>query len=279
MLSRSARRSVAPALLAALAAACGGGGQPDAAPPLGDAEARAAIVTELVTRPEQRSGTVRFAIHDIAGGRTEASVEGVADYDQQRYVSRLEVNRADVVASYDVAVVRGFKYEKVLKISSAGARTPSFEPTWSSPESWAPEKEAYRSVPYLPIPFVGDHSFDVREETGGFAEARQREVVDAVLLSLSRVGAEVQRGDPTMHYKLTFDRERAKGALADVLARGVFSFPPAAPASEEIDVWIDGQGRIRRYVRSVSTGSRREFELWDFGKPGPVSIPGDLRPR
>jgi len=279
MLTRFPRRFLTAALMTSLAAACGGGEQPDDVVLLSDGEARAAIVTELVTPPERRSGTVRFAIYDIAEGRTESSVEGVADYDQQRYLSRLELNRPDVVASYDVAVVGGFRYEKLLSISSAGAKTPSFKPTWSSAESWAPEKEAYRSIPYLPMPFVGDHYFDVRQEEAGLAEARQREAVDAVIVNLSRMGTETHRGDQTTHYKLTFDRDRARQALSDALARGAFAFPPAAPASEEVDVWIDDQGRIRRYVRVLSSESRREHELWDFGKPNPVSIPNDLRAR
>ena len=276
VLTRLARM---PVVVAALAAACGGGDQPDQVVALGDAEARAAIVTELVTPPDKRSGTVRFAIYDLAGGRTEVSVEGVADYDQQRYVSRLEVNRPDVVASYEVAVVGGFKYEKLLKISSSGARTPSFEPRWSSPESWAPDKEAYRSIPYLPVPFVGDHSFDVRQPGAGMPDGRQREVVDAVIAGVSRVGAEQQRGEETVHYRVTFELARAKRALIAELARGLFTFPPAAPATEEVDVWIDGRGRIRRYVRDVSSASRREHELWDYGKPGPVSVPRGLPPR
>ena len=72
----------------------------------------------------------------------------VADFDHQRYVSRLEVDRPDVVASYDIAVIDGLKYEKVLKVKNA-AGSPRFKPQWSSGESWAPEKEAFPSVPYV----------------------------------------------------------------------------------------------------------------------------------
>lgn len=90
-------------------AACGGGGggagggdSEEAGPPLGESEARAAIVTELLAQPEKQVGIVRFAVHDSG-----TEIEGVADYDHQRYLSRLEVKRPDMVASYDRRGERG----------------------------------------------------------------------------------------------------------------------------------------------------------------------------
>lgn len=254
-------------------AACGGGRGGDSdegGPPLGESEARAAIVTELLAQPEKRVGIVRFAVHDSG-----TEIEGVADFDHQRYLSRLEVNRPDVVASYDIAVVDGVKYEKVLEIKSA-AKSPRLKPRWSEGESWAPEKEGFPSVPYVPLPFVGEPGSDIRRDLAGFDDARRRQVIDGTIAGLSNHGPETRRGQPTIKYTLTFDRGKAEALLRDDIARGLISIAPASPTMIEVDVWIDGRGRLRAYKPRVGN-SGREYELWDYGNPSAVKLPDDLR--
>jgi len=269
----TARRAGLWAVVAVLVAgaACGDGRQKEApVPPLGESEARTAIVSELLAQPEARSGTVRFAIR-----APDLDVEGVADYDRQRFVSRAELDRADVSASYDVAVIDGVKYEKLLEIRNVG-QTPDFTPTWSSAESWAPEKEAIPSVPYPRLPLVGEPGFDIRRDVDGFDDARRRQVVESIISSFSRVGDEVRHDEPTVQYRLTLDRARVEEVLGDELTRGLVQIAPAAPGTIDLDVWIDHRGRLR----AVHLGaSQVTYEWWDYGQPGAVSIPGDLKLR
>lgn len=272
---------VAVAVLSGLLVAVGCGGEQQEAnvPPLGDEEARGALLTELLLPPEQRSGTLRFAVRSVEGQATTLSVRGVADHDRQRYVSRMEVTRPDVEAAYDVAVIDGLRYEKLLRIRSA-AGSAAFEPQWSSPDPWAPST-SLPSLPYVPVPFVGEPGWDIRRGAGNVDEARRREVLDAMLTGFSRMGADRHRGAPAVHYRLTFDREKAKTLLAAEVARGLVVIPPAGPGSRDVDAWIDHQGRLVRYVWPVSDASRLEYEFWDHGKPSAVEVPDGLevRPR
>ena len=269
---------VAAVVVATTAIACGGGGGGDGtetgSPPLADAQARAAIVNQLAARPEEQRGVVRFRFSVISEGRAQSMVQGVADYDQQRYLSRLEIDRPDVVATYDHAVIEGNTYEKLLKMQRPGS--PKFEPRWSSPEPWSPDKNNLGVVPLLRVPYIGDYYFEFRGDAANLDESRRRSLLDAVLISVTRVGGETLRGASTVHYRLVFDRERAKEALKDELARSVFSFPEALDASDEADVWVDHQGRIRKYAHATSTTSRVEWEFWDYGNPDPVDVPDDL---
>ncbi|MCA1672000.1 MAG: hypothetical protein LC799_07285 [Actinobacteria bacterium] len=261
------------ALIANAAAACGGGdGSEENRPPLGEPDARAAIVTELLTQPEARSGIVRFAVHDAG-----TAVEGVADFDHQRYVSRLDVDRSDVVASYDVAVIEGLRYEKILKIENASG-SPAFKGQWSSGESWAPDKEAFPSVPYVPLPFVGEPGSDIRRDLEGFDSSRTRQVLEAVIAGFSNRGPETRRGEPTVKYTLSFDRGKVEALLGDELARGLVLLAPGSPAIIQVDVWIDHQGRLRAY-KPTGGNFTREYELWDYGKPSALEVPGELRVR
>lgn len=261
---------VAAAVVAALlAVACGGGGEDkrEDVPPPTDEAARAAIVDALLALPEQGTGSLRFSIR-----LPSTSVDGVADYDRRRFVSRLEIDRPEMQAAYDVAVIEGLRYEKLLRIRTPG-RTPDFTPRWSSPEPWRPTT-ALPATPYLFVPFVGEVESDIRTRTTGFNDARRREVLAAVLVGFTNVGTDRLRDTSTVHYRLTLDRDKAKALLAAELARGFLSIPPSAPATQDVDVWIDHRGRIRRYVTSTL-----EVELWSHDKPPSVEVPGDLEVR
>jgi len=271
-----ARRLIGAVLVAAfLTAACSGGGHEEGGgTPLGDDAARTAILDQLLAQPEQGSGTVRFAFRSIFRGDATMSVEGVADYDQQRYLSRLEIEQPDT--AYEVAVIAGFRYEKLLYIKTPGA--PDIKPQWSSAERWSPGG-ASTSVPYVPLPFVGEAGRDVRRDLSGFDDARRRSVVDATIVGFARIDAGRQRGSSTVRYRLTFDRDRAKAVLAPELARGLLSIGPEQPASQDVDVWIDHTGRLRRYALPLTAGTTLDFELWDHGAPPAVAVPSDLKLR
>ena len=105
------------------------------------------------------------------------------------------------------------------------------------------------------------------------------------------VGPDTTRGEPTTRYRAAVDPARASAQLPAAL-RGHAPTSGAAPASLPADVWIDGQGRLRKLVitadesASAATGKGPSapaaappgpmtitLELWDFGIPVEVSAP------
>jgi hypothetical protein len=274
---RRARKLIGSVLVAAsLTAACAGDGDdPGGGPALADEAAGIAILDQLLASPDQGSGTVRFAFRSTFRGTTTMSVQGVADHDQQRYVSRLELLEHPE-AAYDVAVIAGFRYEKLLSVKTPGA--PDRKPQLSSAERWSPVG-ASMSVPYVPLPFVGEAGRDMRWELDGFNAGRRRDVADVTIVGFTRIGVDKQRGSPTVQYRLTFSRDGAKVALAPELASGLLSIGPEQPSSREVDVWIDHTGRLRRYVLPLAAGTTLDFEFWDYGAPPAVVVPSDLKLR
>ena len=127
----------------------------------------------------------------------------------------------------------------------------------------------------MPLPFVGEPGSDIRRDLAGFDDARRRQVIDGTIAALSTHGPETLRGQPTTKYTLTFDRGRAEALVRDEIARGLISIPPASPTTIEVDVWIDGRGRLRAYEPRAGN-SRWEYELWDYGNPSAVKLPDDL---
>ena len=99
------------------------------------------------------------------------------------------------------------------------------------------------------------------------------------------VGPDTVRGEATTRYRGTVDAQR----VAQQLPAG--AGPDAGRAAREVgsvpaDLWIDGQGRLRKLVLTVD-GSKLEgapatapigiatvtLELWDFGTPVDASAP------
>jgi len=108
------------------------------------------------------------------------------------------------------------------------------------------------------------------------------------------VGPDTTRGEPTTHYRGAVDPTKAAAQLPEAIRAHA---PPAAagPASLPADLWIDGQGRLRKLVitEHSAAGSAEDsavvppagpgpttitletitLELWDFGIPVEVSAP------
>lgn len=51
-----------------------------------------------------------------------------------------------------VAIIDGFRFEKLLRIRST-AGSPAFRPQWSSAERWKPST-LLPDLPYVPVPYL-----------------------------------------------------------------------------------------------------------------------------
>ncbi len=101
---------------------------------------------------------------------------------------------------------------------------------------------------------------------------------------VQELGGEDLDGEATTHYRLTADVGRA-AAAADGDVRGSIS---ALGSTVDLEVWIDGQGRVRRVLQrtplqqSPLLGDRGlegtlsvTVDLFDFGQPVDISEPSD----
>jgi hypothetical protein len=104
------------------------------------------------------------------------------------------------------------------------------------------------------------------------------------------LGREDVRGDRTTHYRVTVDLEQAIEAAPEESRESLRDALAMYDAAEfEMEVWIDDDGRVRRYrqtvdpaaLESLPTGAVSagpitvEFEFYDFGADVDVSPPPD----
>jgi hypothetical protein len=108
--------------------------------------------------------------------------------------------------------------------------------------------------------------------------------------AITTVGHEVVRGTRTTHYQATTDLERAASRLpADQQATVRQIIDKVGIHNAVVNVWIDGQGRIRRYHYAFDYSTAKPqtglpggalpkslaltLELYDFGAPVSISVP------
>ena len=115
----------------------------------------------------------------------------------------------------------------------------------------------------------------------------------AVSGDVALVGPDITRGEPTTHYRGSIDPSKVKAQLPEALRPHPSTGGGASAPNLPADLWIDGQGRLRKLVISggptglapfggsattrPSTASTEEstitLELWDFGVPVEVTAP------
>lgn len=131
-------------------------------------------------------------------------------------------------------------------------------------------------------------AFDPAKAGGvpGLAELAQvaQDPAAAILLlpcvsqTVSRVGQEDVRGQPSTHYAVTLD-------LANTSRLGPDQQPTATALAKQlgtttlpVDVWVDAQGRVTRYTQTVSPATSGEtiattVDLYDYETPATVTAP------
>ncbi|MEV4423138.1 hypothetical protein AB0L40_24640 [Patulibacter sp. NPDC049589] len=105
---------------------------------------------------------------------------------------------------------------------------------------------------------------------------------------IETVGKEDVRGEPTTHYRATIDYARypslAKPADRAAAKAGVEQLIKLSGSrTSPMEVWVDGDGRVRRIRQTVGTqltpGKKatitQDYELYDFGHQVDVQLPPD----
>ena len=107
------------------------------------------------------------------------------------------------------------------------------------------------------------------------------QALKAASAGVTKVGAEQVRGEDTTHYRGTFDETAAlakvSGAAKDLLTA---AFKGSDVTAVPFDAWVDGQGRLRRVVQTLtlspggsSVKTTSTTEVFDFGSAVQVSAP------
>ncbi|GIU95565.1 MAG: hypothetical protein KatS3mg012_2022 [Gaiellaceae bacterium] len=280
------------AALAALSAACGGSGGTGAT--AGEPISFEQLSQAASTSAEATSGRFSFTL-EVSSPELEQELgfsgEGAFDATAERSSFSADL-------SSFMALLGG------LFAGVSGGDGPDFD----DPSLWTIEIVRDGSQTFMKLPAIASKLPDgkvwVRVEDGELVEAAglklqefdrftgadPKQLLD-VLRELSGeievVGREALRGVETTHYRATVDAESiAKSAsketgddLGDLTDRLVGQ---SGLSEVPIDVWIDGDGILRKVVLDVeatqpgsSAPSRAllGFELWDLGEPVTIELP------
>lgn len=171
-------------------------------------------------------------------------------------------------------------------------------PDFEDPSLWQIEVVQDGSVSYVRFPAVSEELPEgtswIRSDgqgvkVGGFefgeltdaASADPRELLgmlEAAGGDVEAIGVEQLRGAQVTHYRATLDPAKAAtttgaiGPFAEGLQAGVDEVP--------VDVWLDGDGLVRKLEVSFSAEDRGQvgsasmsFELWDYGQDVEIDLP------
>lgn len=223
---------------------CGGGGLD------GSAVAQAAQST-------QAAGTARLSFNAVAAGMT---LHGGGVVDMQDRAAAISVTLPQGTLQ---AVTRGtrlyLKFPPGLR-NGSGARTP-----WVTVELGAVARA--KGIDLGALQSIGDPNGTLDQ----LASAGQ----------VQRVGSETVRGVPTTHFKAVVDLRkvpaRAPVAQRAAVRRSVEQMIRLLGRSSlPVEVWLDGQKRLRREQLSIPVGGlpvKETVELYDFGAAATVTPP------
>lgn len=88
---------------------------------------------------------------------------------------------------------------------------------------------------------------------------------EAGLESVEEVGADEVGGDPTTHYRLEVDAQKAMGASGQPTV-------PGLPDTLTYDVWLDAEDRMRRIVYELG-GNRATVDMTAWGEDVTIQAP------
>lgn len=246
------------ALVAAIAAGCGGG---SSSGPSNHAAAGSTLSSEdllLAANRTMRSGGVRVAITASAAGQ---SFSGGGYFD-------LTSRRGDLTLTIpgQGAIREVFVWPVVyLQLPPAARKSLPAGKSWARLDVEKAAKS--QGIDLSSLSNSGD-------PTQGLSQLRGAD-------QITEVGHDVVRGTPTTHYHAIIDLRRAAAKA-----------PPAQRAAAErtigrlvqitghskvpVDVWLDGQHRIRRERFALPTGGlsvEMTMDLYDFGAQQTVTPP------
>lgn len=225
--------------------------------------------------PTSAQEVVRGAVEATAdGGAARVSMSGIIESaDGPQAVT------ADGVA--DVARSRG-RFDMDLTAFGLGAVEVVFDGA-----------VIYLSVPSevlpIPTPWASIDVDRLAAEGGagileGLRGADPTQVLDLLgaATDVEELGEEEVRGVSTTHYRFTIDVEAALESLPEEARQALGAFSSAlADTRAPAEVWIDGEGRVRRLssVLELGGGSGQEstlnLEMYDYGTTAPIEIPAE----
>ena len=234
------------------------------------ADPRAAAVRAL-SRPagggsDSARYLIRYALEAPGHRREVGTFEGTADFRRQRFLARARFfpeGERDP-RELDVFVFGRWQYERA-----------SGEPGWGrrflQPQNFG--------TPTPELAVVGRRGSELSGAAYRSDEELKRQIVDALAADVVLVGRDDQRGARAWHYRVTLDPERATSRLSEPVRAELRSWSEGDDR-RDVDVWLDGRGRLRRisilFADESGLGPHVENEFWDFGGPGRIDLPPDL---
>jgi hypothetical protein len=281
------------ALLALVAAGCGGGGPSSTATlePIGFEQ----LAQSASTSADATSGRFSFDLSMSFPGTDEPfAFSGEGAFDEPSGRASFAVDLSSLAK-----LLGGF-------VAGLGGTSASDLPDFDDPSGWKIDLVQDGTVGYVRLPAfdeqlpegktwiradaadVSTSGFDVGE-LGQFAKSDPRDVLGtlrAVTSDVETVGSEELRGVETTHYRATIDPAQlgklaagkdptATQALVDRLAQSGLGPVP-------VDVWLDASGLVHKLSMSfeateASTSRSSEvamsFELWDYGQAVDIELP------
>jgi len=288
-----ARRLCGLLLVAACAVAvagCGGGGTSASgvsAEPISLRE----LASSASTSADASSGRFSFDVSFGMPGTDERfDLSGEGAFDQASNRSSLSVDMSSL-AKLLGGLAAGF-----------GATGSGDLPNFDDPAGWKLEAVKDGNVDYVRLPAVDDRlpagkswirgsggkidAAGLGLEQFSFTNGHPRDVLEALRAvsgEVETVGTEDLRGVETTHYRAEIDPAKVVAGGAGTTAGLLDQITSQAQVkTAPIDVWIDGDGLVRKVLLDVvatRTGSADEghasiaFELWDYGEDVGIEPP------
>jgi hypothetical protein len=132
---------------------------------------------------------------------------------------------------------------------------------------------------------VGSEELEEAQALGQGDPRQQLDALRAVSGDVATVGQERVRGASTVHYTATLDYRRYADLLRDEgldeAAEEIEQATEVTGDTMPVEVWIDEQGRVRRFDQVVSMASpgvpeshlRMSVEIYDFGIRPQIELP------
>ena len=230
---------------------------------------RRAAVEALARRPQDVAGSARYFVRytlETPGVRRDiGTYEGSADFQRQRFLARGRFDPEDGPAEeVEVFVFAQWQYVRSAADRQWGRR-------FLQPQNIG--------TPTPELTIVGRRGDRLAAPAyAGDLEVR-RQIVDALVASVSPVGRDEQHGAATWHYRVAVDGDRAASLLPEPVRREMRGWEEGQ-GRRDLDLWLDARGRLRKlsifYPDEQGLGFRVENEFWDFGGPGRIDLPADL---
>lgn len=246
---------------------------PAPAGPTVPAEDRLRVLNALASRPQDMTGTARYAIRTYAVGPANhplvTSVEGLADFDHERYsaeVFHFDPSNGASRGPSEFFVAADVIYEHVAIGWVPGTKPPQ--------EIGSP----------LPLPpllgYIHNHGVAVY----AYDRAARRTLVEGLVSRIELVGTEGLRGTEADHFRVHFDALQAEATVPRPLVDEMNRWSES-PGTGYLDLWLEGE--LLRQFTSVTkpyeeAWLRLEQEYWDYGEVEPLPVPSGLpagRPR